>query len=177
MIRLPADAGSIARKEPGGAEMATKKKKAKTAKTPRKARKTAGRSKPKPTRGARKAARTGRPRASVRSRTKVRKSAKTTPKKAAAPARKTSSLAASKPASAKVAKPKARTAAPSTPSGGLTPFPSPGASGEGYGEEVWKEEELSASELDADAPELDELEAEGELEGPDLGEDSDDSEW
>ncbi len=41
----------------------------------------------------------------------------------------------------------------------------------------WKEEELSAAELDADSPELDELEADGEVDGPDMAEDSDDSEW
>jgi len=51
------------------------------------------------------------------------------------------------------------------------------AAGEVYGRSDWKEEEeLSAAELDADAPELDELEAElGEPELPADGED--DSEW
>lgn len=46
--------------------------------------------------------------------------------------------------------------------------------GEVYGEESWKEEELSAAELDADAPELDELESE---DGPEIGDESDNSEW
>ena len=96
---------------------------------------------------------------------------------AAAPARRSTSKRAPKPAGAKVARTAAPKAAQPASSGGLTPFPSPGASGEAYGEEVWKEEEVSAAELDADGPELDELEAEGELEGPDMGEDSDDSEW
>ena len=50
------------------------------------------------------------------------------------------------------------------------------AAGEVYGRSDWKDEELSAAELDADAPELDELEAElGEPEMPADGED--DSEW
>ena len=156
--------------------MATKKKKAKKAKTASKARK--GARKSKPTRGVKKAARKARPKAAGRTRTRVGKSSKATQKKASAPAAKKSiSKASSKPATAKVGRPAAPKGEPSTPSGGLTPFPFPGASGEAYGEEVWKEEELSAAELDADAPELDELEADGELEGPDLGEDSDDSEW
>jgi hypothetical protein len=47
--------------------------------------------------------------------------------------------------------------------------------GEVYGEESWKEEELSAVELDSDAPELDELEE--ELESPAIVEEPDDSEW
>jgi hypothetical protein len=45
--------------------------------------------------------------------------------------------------------------------------------GEVYGEESWKEEELSAAELEV--PELDELD--DEIEGPEIGEESDDSEW
>jgi hypothetical protein len=47
------------------------------------------------------------------------------------------------------------------------------AAGEVYGAQGWQEE-LSAAELDADAPELDELE--DELDGPELG-GEDDSEW
>jgi hypothetical protein len=47
--------------------------------------------------------------------------------------------------------------------------------GEVYGEESWKEEELSAVELESDAPERDELEA--ELERPEVTEETDDSEW
>ena len=58
--------------------------------------------------------------------------------------------------------------------GGIAAAASP--SGEVYGEEGWREEELSAAELDADAPELDELEA--ELEGPEItSETDDDPEW
>jgi hypothetical protein len=50
------------------------------------------------------------------------------------------------------------------------------SAGEVYGEEGWREEELSAAELDADSPELEELEA--ELEGPEVGvEPEDDAEW
>jgi hypothetical protein len=48
--------------------------------------------------------------------------------------------------------------------------------GGAYGEEGWPEEELSAAEIDVDAPELDELES--ELGGPELGpEPEDDAEW
>ncbi|MEP6993726.1 MAG: hypothetical protein ABI968_04315 [Acidobacteriota bacterium] len=47
--------------------------------------------------------------------------------------------------------------------------------GEVYGEEGWKEEELSAAELDADVPESDELEAEPDE--PEIAGESDDSEW
>ena len=49
-------------------------------------------------------------------------------------------------------------------------------SGEVYGEEGWREEELSAAELDTNAPELDELEA--ELDGPEITSETDeDPEW
>ncbi|HTY43038.1 MAG TPA: hypothetical protein VMH79_14285 [Thermoanaerobaculia bacterium] len=49
--------------------------------------------------------------------------------------------------------------------------------GEDYGRESWREEELSAAEIDADAPELDELEA--EMDEADLGdaEGEDETEW
>ena len=48
--------------------------------------------------------------------------------------------------------------------------------GEVYGEEGWREEELSAAELDTNVPELDELEA--ELEGPEITSETDeDPEW
>lgn len=47
------------------------------------------------------------------------------------------------------------------------------ASGEVYGEEGWREEELSAAELDTSGPEL-----EAELEGPEItSETDDDAEW
>jgi hypothetical protein len=52
-------------------------------------------------------------------------------------------------------------------------------SGEDYGRESWREEELSAAEIDADAPELDELEADDEDE-PGIGgggEGEDEAEW
>lgn len=50
------------------------------------------------------------------------------------------------------------------------------SAGEVYGEEGWREEELAAGELDVDAPELEELEA--ELDGPEIGgEPEEDSEW
>jgi hypothetical protein len=49
------------------------------------------------------------------------------------------------------------------------------SAGEDYGRESWREEELSAAELDADAPELDELEA--ELEEPEPGGADDEAEW
>jgi hypothetical protein len=92
-------------------------------------------------------------------------------KKTAAPARKKSSKPAAKPAVSKVTRP-AEAAKPAA-SSGLTPFP---PAGEVYGEESWKEEELSAAEMDADAPELDELESDLE-DGPEMGDESDDSEW
>jgi hypothetical protein len=51
-------------------------------------------------------------------------------------------------------------------------------SGEDYGRESWREEELSAAEIDADAPELDELEADGDLDEPEIGgEGEDEAEW
>jgi hypothetical protein len=43
------------------------------------------------------------------------------------------------------------------------------APGEVYGEESWREEELSAAELDADAPELDEVESDADLDQPEIG--------
>jgi hypothetical protein len=46
--------------------------------------------------------------------------------------------------------------------------------GEIYGAEGWRDEEVAPAELDADAPELDELEA--ELGGAELG-GEDESEW
>jgi hypothetical protein len=50
------------------------------------------------------------------------------------------------------------------------------SSGEVYGEEGWREEELSAAELDTNAPELDELEA--ERAGPEITSETDeDPEW
>ena len=48
-------------------------------------------------------------------------------------------------------------------------------SGEVYGEEGWREEELSAAELDAETPELDELEP--GMGAGDLGETDEDAEW
>jgi hypothetical protein len=51
-------------------------------------------------------------------------------------------------------------------------------SGENYGREGWREEELSAAEIDTDAPELDELEADSEGDEPAIGGDADDeTEW
>ena len=50
------------------------------------------------------------------------------------------------------------------------------AAGEVYGEGSWREEELSAAELETAVPELDELDADAE-EGPEVAEESDDSEW
>ena len=48
--------------------------------------------------------------------------------------------------------------------------------GESYGEEGWREEELSAGELEVDAPELQALEE--EIGGPDVGgESEEDGEW
>ena len=50
------------------------------------------------------------------------------------------------------------------------------AGGESYGEEGWREEELSAAELEVDGPELEELEE--ELGGPEVGGETDeDAEW
>ena len=50
------------------------------------------------------------------------------------------------------------------------------SSGEVYGEEGWREEELSASELDTNAPEVDELGS--DLEGPEITSETDeDPEW
>lgn len=46
--------------------------------------------------------------------------------------------------------------------------------GEIYGAEGWREEEVLGTEMDADAPELDELEA--EMDGAELG-GEDESEW
>jgi hypothetical protein len=48
--------------------------------------------------------------------------------------------------------------------------------GESYGEEGWREEELSAGEVEVDGPELEELE--DEMGGPEVGGESDeDGEW
>ena len=44
-----------------------------------------------------------------------------------------------------------------------------------YGDGGWKEEELSAAELDVDAPEIDEIQE--ELDGPEIAGESDDTDW
>jgi hypothetical protein len=50
------------------------------------------------------------------------------------------------------------------------------SAGEVYGDEGWREEELSAGELEVDAPELEELES--ELGAPEVGgEPEEDAEW
>jgi hypothetical protein len=41
--------------------------------------------------------------------------------------------------------------------------------GEVYGEESWREGELSAGELEADAPELEDMESDADLDQPEIG--------
>lgn len=56
------------------------------------------------------------------------------------------------------------------------PAPVPSPAGETYGEEGWREEELSAAELGVDVPDLDELEAERNT--PDIVEEGEEeTEW
>jgi hypothetical protein len=51
-------------------------------------------------------------------------------------------------------------------------------SSEDSGRESWRETELSAAEIDTDAPELDELEADSELDEPEIAGDGDEeAEW
>jgi hypothetical protein len=144
------------------------------AKKTRKAKKTAR----KTTRGVRKTSRkAARPKASAakRGRAKAKAPAKVASKKKkpATRARKSPSKPPAKLAIVKVTRRGRRPAAAEPEaSSGLTPFP---PAGEVYGEQGWKEEELSAGELDTDAPELDELESDLE-DAPGVGDDSDDSE-
>jgi hypothetical protein len=122
----------------------------------------------------------------------VRKSARAAKKSTSRkPAKKAARKAAPKKAARKAApkkaaavkktpakKPPARTVPIRRGSPALTAaLPMAAASaGEVYGEEGWREEELAAGELDVDAPELEELEA--ELEGPEIGgEPEEDAEW
>jgi hypothetical protein len=65
-----------------------------------------------------------------------------------------------------------KAAASRVAAGGASAF---APAGEVYGEESWKEEELSAVELDSDVPELEVLEA--QLEDPEIAEESEDPEW
>ena len=133
--------------------MAKKKRKVKTARK-------------KTSRGARKGSRT-----TARRKASASKRAKRTPRKAAG--RVTSRRATKKRGSTEAARPRKAAVPPGEAvSSGLSVFP---PAGEVYGEESWKEEELSAAELDVDAPELDELES--EIEAPEVGEESEDSEW
>jgi hypothetical protein len=157
--------------DPGFRRRPARQEEPTVAKKKNKAKKTAR----KPTRGVRKTSRkAARPKASGAKRGRAKAKAPTkaaSKKRAAAPARKAK---AAKPAAAKVTRRATRTAA-SKPeaSSGLTPFP---PAGEVYGEEGWKEEELSAAEMDVDAPELDEIESDLE-DATEAGEESDDSEW
>ncbi len=124
----------------------------KKGKAPKKAKKRAGKAVGKATKKAKKA---------------VKKPAKKPVKKAAkkAPPRASNATAARRP---RKGLPRPAVAA-DTRSGG-----SP--AGEAYGEEGWREEELSAAELDADVPELDELEA--DLDSPEaIGDGEDEAQW
>lgn len=49
--------------------------------------------------------------------------------------------------------------------------------GEVYGEESWREEELSAGELDAGAPELEDIESDADLDAAEIGDGEEDGEW
>ena len=44
-----------------------------------------------------------------------------------------------------------------------------GSPGEVYGEESWREGELSAGELEAEAPELEDMESDADLDQPEIG--------
>ncbi len=58
----------------------------------------------------------------------------------------------------------------------VAPMAAASPAGESYGEEGWREEELSAGEVEVDGPELEELE--DEMGGPEVGGESDeDGEW